>query len=219
MKKQLTVFFATTAAAVGLYFAGYSYAAASTVVTVKAGDTVSKLAAEYNDTINGIQQRNSLANVNLITVGQQLKVGSDNVSTAKTTTTNNAQYGTTTPKVATNSSYQTSANKTQAATNNYASAAKSNVAATTKSTGNSSSYTSKASGSDASAKAWIANRESGGSYSATNGQYIGKYQLSSSYLNGDYSAANQEKVADKYVSSRYGSWSAAKSFWQANGWY
>ena len=82
-----------------------------------------------------------------------------------------------------------------------------------------SSYTSNASGSEASAKAWIASRESGGSYSASNGQYVGKYQLSASYLNGDYSAANQERVADQYVQSRYGSWTAAKSFWQANGWY
>ncbi|GMM20017.1 peptidoglycan-binding protein [Lactobacillus amylovorus subsp. amylovorus] len=82
-----------------------------------------------------------------------------------------------------------------------------------------SSYTSSATGSEASAKAWIASRESGGSYSASNGQYVGKYQLSASYLNGDYSAANQERVADNYVKSRYGSWTAAKAFWQANGWY
>lgn len=82
-----------------------------------------------------------------------------------------------------------------------------------------SSYSSTATGSEASAKAWIASKESGGSYSARNGQYVGKYQLSSSYLNSDYSAANQERVADNYVKSRYGSWSAAKSFWQANGWY
>ncbi|WP_159723214.1 LysM peptidoglycan-binding domain-containing protein [Enterococcus sp. CSURQ0835] len=69
------------------------------------------------------------------------------------------------------------------------------------------------------AKEWIAQHESGGSYTATNGQYIGRYQLSASYLNGDYSEANQEKVADQYVASRYGSWEAAQSFWQANGWY
>lgn len=75
------------------------------------------------------------------------------------------------------------------------------------------------SGNSSSVKSWIANKESGGSYGATNGRYIGKYQLDSSYLNGDYSAANQEKVADKYVSGRYGSWEAAKNFWQANGWY
>ncbi|WP_448949454.1 aggregation-promoting factor C-terminal-like domain-containing protein, partial [Latilactobacillus sakei] len=70
-----------------------------------------------------------------------------------------------------------------------------------------------------SAKEWIANKESGGSYSASNGQFVGRYQLSSSYLNGDYSASNQERVADQYVTSRYGSWEGAKSFWLANGWY
>ncbi len=91
--------------------------------------------------------------------------------------------------------------------------------ATTKTTSSSSNYTSNATGSEAAAKAWIAGRESGGSYSARNGQYVGKYQLSASYLNGDYSAANQEKAADNYVKTRYGSWTAAKSFWQANGWY
>lgn len=83
----------------------------------------------------------------------------------------------------------------------------------------SSTYTSSASGSEASAKEWIASQESGGSYGSRNGQYIGKYQLSASYLGGDYSAANQERAADNYVKSRYGSWSAAKSFWQSNGYY
>ncbi|MGE9898769.1 LysM peptidoglycan-binding domain-containing protein, partial [Limosilactobacillus reuteri] len=81
----------------------------------------------------------------------------------------------------------------------------------------STSYNSNVAGNDAAAKAWIAARESGGSYSARNGQYIGKYQLSASYLNGDYSEANQERVADQYVASRYGSWSAAQSFWQSHG--
>nr|WP_303094038.1 LysM domain-containing protein [Limosilactobacillus mucosae] len=80
-------------------------------------------------------------------------------------------------------------------------------------------YTSTVSGDEASAKAWIANKESGGSYTAQNGQYYGKYQLSSSYLNGDYSAENQEKVADSYVTNRYGSWTAAQQFWQGHGWY
>ncbi len=91
--------------------------------------------------------------------------------------------------------------------------------ATTKTASSNSNYTSNATGSEAAAKAWIAGRESGGSYSARNGQFVGKYQLSASYLNGDYSAANQEKAADNYVKTRYGSWTAAKSFWQANGWY
>lgn len=72
---------------------------------------------------------------------------------------------------------------------------------------------------DAAAKEWIAQKESSGSYIAQNGQYYGRYQLSLSYLNGDLSPENQEKVANQYVVNRYGSWSAAKNFWLANGWY
>lgn len=70
---------------------------------------------------------------------------------------------------------------------------------------------------DAAAKEWIAQKESSGSYTAQNGQYYGRYQLSLSYLNGDLSPENQEKVANQYVVNRYGSWSAAKNFWLANG--
>ncbi|QNQ82700.1 hypothetical protein FP433_06425 [Lactobacillus sp. PV012] len=125
-------------------------------------------------------------------------------------------------KAASKHTTSTNTNANNASTSNYSTstytsnASSSNNATTSTS---SSSYTSSVSGSEAAAKAWIANRESGGSYSATNGQYVGKYQLSASYLNGDYSAANQERVADNYVKSRYGSWTAAQSFWQANGWY
>lgn len=72
---------------------------------------------------------------------------------------------------------------------------------------------------DAAAKEWIAQKESSGSYTAQNGQYYGRYQLTLTYLNGDLSPANQEKVANQYVVNRYGSWSAAKNFWLVNGWY
>ncbi|HEM3702288.1 TPA: LysM peptidoglycan-binding domain-containing protein [Streptococcus suis] len=88
--------------------------------------------------------------------------------------------------------------------------------ATTTTTG---SYTSNLSAEDAAAKEWIAMKESSGSYDARNGIYIGRYQLTNTYLNGDYSPENQERVADAYVAERYGSWSAAKAFWLANGWY
>ena len=74
-------------------------------------------------------------------------------------------------------------------------------------------------GDSSSAKEWIAQKESGGSYSATNQRYIGRYQLDSSYLGGDHSPENQERVADAYVAGRYGSWEAAQQFWLANGWY
>ena len=90
---------------------------------------------------------------------------------------------------------------------------------TTTESSNYAATTSSLSAEDAAAKEWIAQKESSGSYTAQNGQYYGRYQLSLSYLNGDLSAENQEKVADAYVAGRYGSWSAAKAFWLANGWY
>lgn len=90
---------------------------------------------------------------------------------------------------------------------------------TTTSTSSTSSYTSSLSSSEEAAKEWITQKESGGSYTAKNGNYYGKYQLSISYLNGDLSAANQEKVADQYVASRYGSWTAAQAFWESHRWY
>ncbi|MDR1606150.1 MAG: LysM peptidoglycan-binding domain-containing protein [Streptococcaceae bacterium] len=70
-----------------------------------------------------------------------------------------------------------------------------------------------------SAKEAIAMTESGGSYTAQNGQYYGRYQLTLSYLGGDLSAENQERVADNYVAQRYGSWEAAWQFHLVNGWY
>ena len=91
--------------------------------------------------------------------------------------------------------------------------------ATTPETTTTSSYSSNLSAEDAAAKEWIAQKESTGSYTATNGRYIGRYQLDSSYLGGDHSPENQERVADAYVAGRYGSWEAAQQFWLANGWY
>lgn len=90
---------------------------------------------------------------------------------------------------------------------------------TTSAATTSTTYSSNLSSADAAAKETIAQRESSGSYTAQNGQYYGRYQLTISYLNGDLSAENQERVADAYVASRYGSWSAALAFWNANGWY
>ena len=84
---------------------------------------------------------------------------------------------------------------------------------------NSYYYTSDNEEGNLSAKEWIAWRESGGDYNARNGQYIGRYQLSADKLDGDWSPEHQEEVADDYVANRYGSWEAAKEFWEAHGWY
>jgi nicotinic acid phosphoribosyltransferase len=69
------------------------------------------------------------------------------------------------------------------------------------------------------AKNRIAYRASRYNYSARNGNCYGRYQLLKSYLHGNYSPVNQEKVANQYASSRYGSWTKAKKFWQAHHWY
>ena len=220
-------------AAAGLLAVG-TIAANADQVTVQPGDTVSKIAQEHNTTVDSIQQLNNLANVNLIYAGQTLEVGENGQATASanttttSTTTNNYQSPAQTYnynyQVATTPSYSYNNYNYQAATtpsysynnnNNYSYNANTNTQAAN------SGYNYQASGSSSeeAAKAWIANKESGGSYTATNGQYIGKYQLSASYLNGDYSSANQERVANQYVTSRYGSWVAAQQFWQSHGWY
>ena len=205
----------STAAATASLFAIGATAQAATV-TVKAGDTVSAVAADHNTTIDAIQQANHLKDVNLILVGQQLEVNGDSTTTTSTSTQTTQQTTTTQSSAQTS---QTQAQPSQASQTQSSQTQTSKPAAqtTTQRLVSTSNYSNN--GSDSAAKAWIAGKESGGSYSARNGQYIGKYQLSASYLNGDYSAANQERVANSYVASRYGSWSNAKSHWLANGWY
>ncbi|WP_423802926.1 LysM peptidoglycan-binding domain-containing protein [Nicoliella spurrieriana] len=207
--KNLKRILASTTVAAGLFVAGVGAvkADASTRITVQSGDTLWAIAREYNVDLQSLESANNLNDNSVIYVGQSLTLP-DNGNTASTTnTTANTQSAVQTSG-ATQSSYNNQSNVV-ASSNNTTTAASSNTTATTAAT----------SGDSSSAKAWIANRESGGSYTATNGQYVGKYQLSSSYLNGDYSAANQERVADSYVASRYGSWDAAKAFWQSHGWY
>ena len=193
----------TTIAGVAALFAVFvpSFVSAqeTTTYTVKEGDTLSEIAETYNTTVEKLAENNHIENIHLIYVGQELVIDGP---VAPAVTPAPSTY------------------KAPAAQNEAVSAP---VAATTevaqKEAPTPAAPASTVSGSDAEAKEWIAQKESGGSYTATNGQYIGRYQLTASYLNGDYSAENQERVADAYVAGRYGSWSAAKNFWLNNGWY
>ena len=205
MKKVLV-----SAAALTGTIAGATVVANADTVTVKAGDTVSELAQKYNTTVNTIQQLNNLSNPNLIFVGQQLKVNNDNngQAVAQQNTNNNAQ-----------AAQQATSQNTQAQASTQQAAQQQSASQNTQAQASNNNYSSSVSGNDAAAKAWIAQHESSNNYNARNGQYIGKYQLSASYLNGDYSPANQERVANQYVAQRYGSWTNAQRFWEANGWY
>lgn len=158
---------------------------------VQSGDTLSAIALKYGVSVEEIKNANGLSS-DLLLVGQKLKVGGQLQSQTQTETQ---------PQTEAEAEPQTQVQpqeqpqvqpQTQQPTLND---------------------------NEQSAKNWIAQKESNGSYSASNGQYIGKYQLSSSMLNGDYSPENQERVADNYVTQRYGSWQNAKEAWLANGWY
>ncbi len=211
MKKLLLATLGATAIfAAGLGF-NATTASADTRVTVKSGDSVWQIAKDNNSTINAIENANSISN-HMIYVGEVL--------TIPDSTTSSTAYSSQSATVNSSANYSNSQSTTgTGSTTGSTSSTSSYTPSTTTSSSSTTSSTTSSSSSNAAAKAWIANKESGGSYTATNGSYIGKYQLSSSYLNGDYSAANQEKVANEYVSSRYGSWTAAKAFWEANGWY
>ena len=75
--------------------------------------------------------------------------------------------------------------------------------------------------SEASAKEWIGQRESGGDYNAYNpAGYWGKYQLNPTLVAYGASPAEQEIAVQEYVNERYnGSFVQAKAHWQAKGWY
>ena len=185
-----------------------TFAQETKTYTVKPGDTLSEIAETYNTTVEKLAKLNNIKNVDLIFIDQVLVI--DGAAPVAETTTTEAPVAEVeeTPAVAETVVEETTYEETYEAPASAPAAAESY-----------SAPAATVSGSEAEAKEWIAQRESGGSYTATNGRYIGRYQLTDSYLNGDYSAENQERVADAYVAGRYGSWTAAKNFWLNNGWY
>ena len=201
--KKIKTTLAGVAALFAVFAPSFVSAQESSTYTVKEGDTLSEIAETHNTTVEKLAENNHIDNIHLIYVGQELVIDGPVVPAAPASTT-----------------YEAPAAQDEAIS--------APVAETTEveeetpvvsETVAEETVASTVSGSEAEAKEWIAQKESGGSYTATNGRYIGRYQLTDSYLNGDYSAENQERVADAYVAGRYGSWTAAKNFWLNNGWY
>ena len=202
----------TTIAGVAALFAvlvpSFVSAQEATTYTVKEGDTLSEIAEKYNTTAEKLAEKNKIENIHLIFVDQVLVIDGP---AAPAATPAPSTYK---APAAQNEAVSTPVAETTEVAQKEAPVASAPVAEEVAET-----PAATVSGSEAEAKEWIAQKESGGSYTATNGQYIGRYQLTASYLNGDYSAENQERVADAYVAGRYGSWTAAKNFWLNNGWY
>lgn len=190
--KKIKATLAGVAALFAVFAPSFVSAQESSTYTVKEGDTLSEIAETHNTTVEKLAENNHIDNIHLIYVGQELVIDGPVAPVA-------------TPAPAT---YAAPAAQDETVSDPVA---ETPVVSET--------VVSTVSGSEAEAKEWIAQKESGGSYTATNGRYIGRYQLTDSYLNGDYSAENQERVADAYVAGRYGSWTAAKNFWLNNGWY
>ena len=198
--KKIKTTLAGVAALFAVFAPSFVSAQESSTYTVKEGDTLSEIAETHNTTVEKLAENNHIDNIHMIYVGQELVIDGPVAPAATPAPTTYAA------PAAQDETVSAPVVETPVAEETVASTETSAPAATV-------------SGSEAEAKEWIAQKESGGSYTATNGRYIGRYQLTDSYLNGDYSAENQERVADAYVAGRYGSWTAAKNFWLNNGWY
>ena len=211
MKLNIKSKFAGLAVVLAFLAPSLTFAQESKTYTVKAGDTLSEIAETHNTTVEKLAKLNNIKNIHLIYVDQVLVIDGEAPAASATTEAPVAEVEETlavTEAAVEETTYE--------ATYEPAAPAASTATVVEESY---SAPASSVSGSEAEAKEWIAQKESGGSYTATNGRYIGRYQLTDSYLNGDHSVENQERVADAYVAGRYGSWTAAKNFWLNNGWY
>lgn len=210
MKSNIRTKFAGLAVVLAFLAPSLTFAQESKTYIVKPGDTLSEIAETHNTTVEKLAKLNNIKNIHLIYVDQVLVIdGEAPVVAATPATTKPAAPATTEASATTEAPAPAAVEETSAPA----------TATPTPAAESTPTPAATVSGSEAEAKEWIAQKESGGSYTATNGRYIGRYQLTDSYLNGDYSAENQERVADAYVAGRYGSWTAAKNFWLNNGWY
>lgn len=163
-------------------------------IQVEQGDTLSEIAHDNGIDLDQLASMNNIANKNLIHVGDKLVI---------------------TPQAKNN---QDQSINTQVQTSAIAQPQATSQAPAQQTSAPATSNTTVTTGSSSAADA-IAQAESGGSYTAQNGRYYGKYQLDLSYLNGDLSPQHQEEVFQQYCNQRYGSVSSALSFRNAHGWY
>lgn len=185
----------------------------TTSYTIQYGDTLAAIAKASDVSVDALVAINDIQNANVIFPGTKLSFTKDettgevNEVTVEDSATEEATTYDVAEEVVTETTYEAPAEETYVAEETtYEEPAAETTASTT-------SYSSN------SAKEIIAQRESGGSYTATNGQYYGRYQLNPTLVAYGASPAEQEVAADKYVAERYGSWDAALAFWNANGWY
>ncbi|QXC53834.1 LysM peptidoglycan-binding domain-containing protein [Leuconostoc mesenteroides] len=209
IKKTLTI---AAGVAGALAFGGAHASADTTDYVVQSGDTLNKISAKYNVSVDKIAAQNNISNVNWIVTGQHLSFATDDTTSTQTASTTTA---------AADTSSTTQAASTTSSTDNTASTSTQTVSTTTAAT--SSTTTSLSSSSETAALNALIARESSGNVNATNGQYYGLGQLSAqarSIYGGNTADYNDQLNAMKaYIAARYGTAVNALAHSNSTGWY
>ncbi|HBO55621.1 LysM peptidoglycan-binding domain-containing protein [Leuconostoc mesenteroides] len=206
IKKTLTI---AAGVAGALAFGGAHASADTTDYVVQSGDTLNKISAKYNVSVDKIAAQNNISNVNWIVTGQHLSFATDDTTSTQAASTTTA---------AADTSSTTQAASTTSSTDNTASTSTQTASTTTAAT----SSTTTSSSETAALNALIA-RESSGNVNATNGQYYGLGQLSAqarSIYGGNTADYNDQLNAIKaYIAARYGTAVNALAHSNSTGWY
>ncbi|MCT3043639.1 LysM domain-containing protein [Leuconostoc mesenteroides] len=201
IKKTLTI---AAGVAGALAFGGAHASADTTDYVVQLGDTLNKISAKYNVSVDKIAAQNNISNVNWIVTGQHLSFATDDTTSTQAASTTTA---------AADTSSTTQAASTTSSTDNTAST----------STQTASTTTSSSSSSETAALNALIARESSGNVNATNGQYYGLGQLSAqarSIYGGNTADYNDQLNAMKaYIAARYGTAVNALAHSNSTGWY
>ncbi|KAA8348970.1 LysM peptidoglycan-binding domain-containing protein [Leuconostoc mesenteroides] len=209
IKKTLTI---AAGVAGALAFGGAHASADTTDYVVQSGDTLNKISAKYNVSVDKIAAQNNISNVNWIVTGQHLSFATDDTTSTQTASTTTA---------AADTSSTTQAASTTSSTDNTAST--STQTASTTAAATSSTTTSSSSSSETAALNALIARESSGNVNATNGQYYGLGQLSAqarSIYGGNTADYNDQLNAMKaYIAARYGTAVNALAHSNSTGWY
>ncbi|WP_273731421.1 LysM peptidoglycan-binding domain-containing protein [Leuconostoc mesenteroides] len=209
IKKTLTI---AAGVAGALAFGGAHASADTTDYVVQSGDTLNKISAKYNVSVDKIAAQNNISNVNWIVTGQHLSFATDDTTSTQTASTTTA---------AADTSSTTQAASTTSSTDNTAST--STQTASTTAAATSSTTTSSSSSSETAALNALIARESSGNVNATNGQYYGLGQLSAqarSIYGGNTADYNDQLNAMKaYIAAGYGTAVNALAHSNSTGWY
>ncbi|MGO3360254.1 MAG: LysM peptidoglycan-binding domain-containing protein [Leuconostoc mesenteroides] len=209
IKKTLTI---AAGVAGALAFGGAHASADTTDYVVQSGDTLNKISAKYNVSVDKIAAQNNISNVNWIVTGQHLSFATDDTTSTQAASTTTA---------AADTSSTTQAASTTSSTDNTASTSTQTASTTTAAT--SSTTTSSSSSSETAALNALIARESSGNVNATNGQYYGLGQLSAqarSIYGGNTADYNDQLNAMKaYIAARYGTAVNALAHSNSTGWY